>query len=289
MSSTDAMGESRLVEDEAEGSLDARFVDDPADGAAGLAESLGDGPDDDFGDEELDPGEADGDDDVIDVELVVLDMAGTTVLDDGLVERAFARAAREAGIGKSDQGRDAALAFVRTTMGQSKIDVFRELADDEEQAQRANAAFESAYAAFVESEGIEAVPGAEEAILRLRDAGVKVVLTTGFAKATQQKIIDALGWADVVDAYLAPSDAGRGRPYPDLPLTALLRMEASSVASMVVVGDTVSDIECGIAAGAALVVGVLTGAHDEDALTEAGADAVLPSVVFLPELLGLDD
>ena len=83
------------------------------------------------------------------------------------------------------------------------------------------------------------------------------------------------------------ADAGRGRPYPDLPLTALLRTETNAVEAMVVVGDTVSDIESGVAAGAGLVVGVLTGAHDRDALEAAGADAVLESIADLPGLLGL--
>jgi phosphonatase-like hydrolase len=269
--------EDELDDDEPDDELDDDEADDELD-------------DDEAEDDQLDPGEGDGDeDDVIEIELVVLDMAGTTVLDEGLVERAFARAADEAGIGETPEDRAAALDYVRATMGQSKIEVFRELAEDEEQAQHANAAFESAYSEFVEIEGIAPVPGAEDTIGRLRDAGLKVVLTTGFAKATQEKIIAALGWADLVDGYLAPSDAGRGRPYPDLPLTALLRTGASSVSSMVVVGDTASDIESGLAAGAALVVGVLTGAHDEQTLTDAGADVVLPSVALIPELLGLDD
>ena len=83
------------------------------------------------------------------------------------------------------------------------------------------------------------------------------------------------------------ADAGRGRPHPDLPLTALLRTETTSVDAMIVVGDTASDMQSGCRAGAGLVVGVLTGAHDEEQLTDAGAEEVLDSIVELPELLGL--
>ena len=234
-------------------------------------------------------GDEDEFDEEVEIELVVLDLAGTTVVDDGLVERAFARAAEAAGIGESLEDRDDALAYVRETMGQSKIEVFRALSVDEDQAQHANAAFESAYAEFVETEGVEAVPGAQDVIRRLRESGLKVALTTGFARATQDAIIDALGWRDAVDVILSPADAGRGRPYPDLPLTALLRTGATSVGAMVVVGDTASDIASGLAAGAGLVVGVLTGAHDEATLNEAGADAVIESIADLPELLGFDD
>lgn len=223
----------------------------------------------------------------VDVELVVFDMAGTTVRDDGLVERAFALAADRTGITSSDEQREEALDYVRETMGQSKIEVFRALTGDEDAAVRANEAFEAAYSELVASVGVEAIPGAVEVMRELREGGVKVVLTTGFSRVTLDALLDALDWHDVADLTLSPADAGRGRPFPDLPLTALLRSGSTSVGSMVVVGDTASDMLSGVNSGAGLVVGVLSGAHDEDALEQAGADAVITSVADLPELLGL--
>ena len=60
------------------------------------------------------------------------------------------------------------------------------------------------------------------------------------------------------------------------------------MASVVVVGDPTSDVAAGRPAGAGLVVGVLTGAHDPVALVAAGADAVIDDVSALPALLGID-
>ena len=233
--------------------------------------------------EEQEPGDAE----LADLELVVLDMAGPTVVDDGRGARAVERAAAAAGFAETPDELVRALDYVRETMGQSKITVFRALTGDEDQAQHANAVFESAYAELAADEGLRAVPGAERLIRRLREDGVKVVLTTGFSRATQDAVLDALGWRDIADLTLSPADAGRGRPFPDLPLTALLRTGGTSVDGMVVVGDTASDIASGLAAGAGLVVGVLTGAHDEESLTDAGADAVVESVAALPLLRGL--
>lgn len=45
----------------------------------------------------------------------------------------------------------------------------------------------------------------------------------------------------------------------------------------------------GVRAGAGVVAGVLTGAHDEDALRGAGATDVLASVADLPALLDRRD
>lgn len=219
------------------------------------------------------------------LELVVLDMAGTTVRDDGVVERAFRAAAERTGVSAQMPWGDA-LDYVRATMGQSKLDVFTHLADgDRAAAARATAAFEDAYADMVSAHGAAEVPGASAAIRELKDAGLSVVLTTGFAPVTRDAILDALGWGSLVDLALSPSDAGRGRPAPDLVLTALLRTRATSVAAVAVVGDTVSDVESGRRAGAGFTAGVLSGAHDRGALESAEPDAVLPDVTSLRGVL----
>lgn len=224
----------------------------------------------------------------LDFDLVVMDMAGTTVRDDGVVESAFAAVAVEHGLAPDEHALRASLEYVRATMGRSKIEVFGHLAGgDAGRAAVLNESFEAAYAAAIESEGVAEVPGAEAAIRSLTGHGMAVVLTTGFAPATRELILERLGWRGIVDDALSPADVGRGRPHPDLPLTALLRVRGRSVGSMVVVGDTISDIMCGCAAGAGLVVGVASGTHCADDLAASGADMVLDSVAELPAMLGL--
>ncbi|MER7231590.1 phosphonatase-like hydrolase [Streptomyces olivaceus] len=222
-----------------------------------------------------------------DIRLVVLDMAGTTVADGGLVERAFDTAARELGVEPGTDDHAAKLAYVRATMGESKISVFRHLFGDEDRARRANAAFERAYGALVDDGLVAPVPGAREAVGELAADGRTVVLTTGFARVTQDAVLDALGWRDLVPLTLCPADAGgRGRPYPDLVLAAFLRTgTADAVRQVAVVGDTSYDVLSGVRAGAGLVAGVRTGAHGDDAFREAGATHVLDSVADLPALL----
>ncbi|MFB7664668.1 phosphonatase-like hydrolase [Kitasatospora sp. NPDC056138] len=220
-----------------------------------------------------------------DIRLVVLDMAGTTVADDGLVEQAFLDAADELGVEAGSERHRQMLDYVRATMGESKISVFRHLFEDEERAQRANVAFEAAYHDLIDAGHCAALPGAAEAIGQLRSGGRSVVLTTGFSRATQDRILSALGWQDIADLTLCPAEAGRGRPYPDLALTALLRTRTDSVRQLAVVGDTGYDMLTGVRAGASVVAGVLTGAHREDRLRADGATHVLGSIAELPALL----
>jgi phosphonatase-like hydrolase len=217
------------------------------------------------------------------IQLAVLDMAGTTVADDGLVEQAFTAAIGAQGIEPGTAQYERMIEHVRATMGESKITVFRALLDREESAQKANKAFEDAYGRLID--GLKPIDGAEDAIRQLQEAGIKVCLTTGFSETTQHRILTALGWQQLADLTLCPAQAGRGRPYPDMVLKALLELRADGVQNVAVAGDTAYDMATGIRAGAGIVAGVLTGAHGKQQLDAAGATHVLESVRDLPGLL----
>lgn len=208
------------------------------------------------------------------ISVACLDMAGTTVSDSGTVMAAFAAAISAQNL--QPRAFNEAMNYARATMGQSKIEVFRHILGDEDTAQRASAVFESSYAQSVSDGKIEPVPGAADLFASCRAAGIKVCLATGFSPATRDAVISALGWGGVIDLAISPADAGRGRPWPDLPLTALMRLHGGSVAELAVVGDTPSDIESGLRAGAGLVVGVLTGDSSREDL------AAVPAVTGLP-------
>ena len=219
------------------------------------------------------------------ITVACLDMAGTTVRDGGTVMKAFTAAITEQNL--SADAYDRAMTAVRSSMGQSKIEVFRRILGDEAAARKANDAFEDHYAAAVRNGAIEPVPGAEDTLMRLRDAGIRVCLATGFSPSTRDAIIDALAWGGLIDLALSPADAGRGRPWPDLPLTALLKLRGGAVSELAVAGDTTSDIESGRRAGAAVVAGVLTGAGSRADLEQAGAPLILDTIAdILPHVTG---
>jgi phosphoglycolate phosphatase len=219
------------------------------------------------------------------IQLAVIDMAGTTVADDGLVVNAFEMAATAVGVPESGEQREQARQYVLDTMGQSKISVFRALFDSEFVAQQANAAFEQAYERLIDEGRAAPIDGAAEAVTRLRQNGIRVALTTGFSGTTQEKLLAALGWQSLADLVLAPGEGVRGRPYPDLILSALIRLEIDGVANVATLGDTSSDIESGLRAGAVITAGTLTGAHDEQRLRAAGATHVVDSVTAFADLI----
>jgi phosphoglycolate phosphatase len=216
-----------------------------------------------------------------DVELVCFDMAGTTMIDDGLVLEAFRRTVDGLGV----VGDQAALAeaHVVETMGQSKIEVFTALFDD--RAATANEMFERHFIEAAQELGVSEIPGAGSTVETLRAVGLKVALTTGFSPETREALIEMLGWSALFDVRVSPGESGRGRPAPDMLLWCALQTRVTAMSSLMVVGDTASDMQAGRRAGARYCVGVLSGTDGERRLVENGADTVVDTVV---DLLGFD-
>ncbi|TDD64966.1 HAD family hydrolase [Jiangella aurantiaca] len=216
-------------------------------------------------------------------ELVVCDMAGTVFGDDGLVGAAFRDGLLAGGVPEGP-ALDAAMETFARNRGRSKIDAFRQILP-EESARRANTAFERRYEELVDIHGVTAFPDVGPFFGRLRDAGVRVALTTGFAVSTREVLLDVLGWRDAVDVALSPSDAGRGRPYPDMILTAALKLQVTDMHGVAVVGDTRSDLVAGWRSGAGVVAGVTSGADDRATLQAAPHTHILESVIDIEPLI----
>jgi phosphonatase-like hydrolase len=214
------------------------------------------------------------------LELVCFDMAGTTMIDSGLVLEAFRRTIDELGVA----GEEALKAeqYVVATMGQSKIEVFTSLF--ESRGVIANEAFERHFVEAAHEFGVREIPGVRRVVTELRRLGFEVALTTGFSASTREALVHELGWSDLFRVRVSPQDAGRGRPAPDMLLHCLILLEGFATGSLVVVGDTASDMQAGKRAGAGLCVGVLTGTDAKARLVENGADHVIDSVADLMQL-----
>ncbi|GIH93772.1 HAD-IA family hydrolase [Planobispora siamensis] len=224
------------------------------------------------------------------IKLACLDLAGTTIGDVAMVERAFAEAIATQGIVPGTGAYARAMVHVHRSRGCPKIDVFRGIfPDNEAQAQAANLTFERSYEGAIERSGLLPLPGTVEALDKLRSADVKVCLITGFSRSTLGRVLSALSWSDKIDLALCPEDAGRGRPMPDMILTAVLRLGIEDVRHVAVAGDSESDMLCGRRAGASVVAGVLTGVHSRDRLLNGGATHIIDSIADFPGLvLGSD-
>ena len=216
------------------------------------------------------------------IELVVFDMAGTTVQDDGQVPEAFTAALAEYGVAVSPEA-------IRGLRGASKREAIIGLlpagAARAEQAKRVYASFRDHLARRYADTARE-VPGAGDVFAYLRGRGIRVALNTGFDRDTTQMLLAALGWAaHTVDAIVCGDEVPQGRPAPYLIFRCMEATGAVSVGRVANVGDTALDLRAGHNAGVRFNVGVLSGAHGRDLLAAEPHTHLIASVANLPTLL----
>lgn len=219
------------------------------------------------------------------ISWVSFDVAGTVIQDDGVVissfRTAFSKSEPELWSHKSEELTQYAI----KTMGQSKIEVFAAMLGTKERAERAVASFEDAYVEYVMKHGVLPIPGAEETFNYLRGKKILISLTTGFSRKTLQVILRALNWEELFDYSITPQEAGAGRPSPLMLEKSQRALEIHNKSTVVVVGDTIADMQAAHFFGAGMAIGVLTGTHGESELRDAGATFVVKSIADLETLI----
>ncbi len=224
------------------------------------------------------------------MKLVVFDMAGTTVDERNVVYEVMTASLVAAGVEVELE------AVVAVGAGQEKRSALaRILAAHEGQAPDAGRVdrifrdFERRLDAAYEVLAVKGLPGAEAVFGALRDAGVKVVLNTGYARRVAEGLIARLGWrvGAEIHGLVAADDVGRSRPDPAMIQRAMATFGVTDAREVAKVGDTVADILEGRNAGCGLSIGVTTGAQTREALAAAAPDAIVDRLVDILALVGV--
>jgi len=224
----------------------------------------------------------------VNIDLVVFDMAGTTVHDGDAVHACLQAALSSAGV-KVDRD------DVNAVMGLAKPAAIRSLLELRSgygpiAAERVSSVHEDflgrMLAHYRLDPGIRETAGATRVFRELRARGIKVALDTGFSRRVVDAILERLCWGhDVVDATVASDEVARGRPFPDLVYRAMVLTGVSDPRHVAKVGDTPADLEEGQAAGCGLVVGVTDGSHTRNELLRWPHTHLIDNVGQFPALL----
>ena len=133
------------------------------------------------------------------------------------------------------------------------------------------------------AETAEATPGAEEFLRACRATGRTVALVSNNSTAAVAQYLSREGWADLVRIVEGrdPSDPQLMKPHPSVLLRTLRNLNAPAE-SAVIVGDSITDIEAGLAADV-WTIGYANKAAKDEAMRDAGADVVLDSMAELTQ------
>jgi phosphonatase-like hydrolase len=222
-------------------------------------------------------------------ELVIFDLAGTTVKDNQDVHRVL-----QSALAKQDIA--ITLEDANTVMGIPKPVAIRILLErklpsattiTEDWISQIHEQFVMEMIRFYEEDvSVGEKEGVSETFKELKRMGIKVAVDTGFDRPITTSLLNRLGWIrnGLIDASVTSDEVNRGRPYADLILEAMKRTGVKEAAHVVKVGDTASDIQEGIAARCGMVVGITSGAFTAEALRKENPTHLIETI---PQILPL--
>lgn len=219
------------------------------------------------------------------VSLVCCDLA-SIVIDGSVVERAFAEAMATQGIVVGTEAYVRSMVRFDRARGRPPADVMREFFDtDESRAQAASLAFDRSFRAAAERFGLTAPAETVAALGKIAGVGARLCLLSVLSHTAAGAIVDRLRQQGLADLVLGADDVPRGFPWPDLVLTAMLRLGTGDVHEVAMVSATENGLLAGYRAGARLVIGVSEDPRRLAALRQAGATHVIDNIAALPDLI----
>ncbi|MFM7591989.1 MAG: HAD family hydrolase [Isosphaeraceae bacterium] len=223
-------------------------------------------------------------------QLVIFDIAGTTVVDGGEVLRCFSEAFAEEGISVPPDA-------VNAVMGLPKILAIKDLLAKYAPTRREPGLADLLHDDFEQrmidfytyNPHIAVYPGVLALIRQLREMGVAVAVNTGFPRSILGALLDRLQWSDghTLDASMASDESPRGRPYPDMVLAIMKRLGLNDPGQVAKVGDTPSDIGEGKSAGCGWVIGITHGSHTRQQLEACQPTHLVNNMAELGKIWGI--
>src|SRR5262245_60196202 len=151
------------------------------------------------------------------VELVVFDMAGTTVEDHGNVATCFLNAFTKEKIELPPLEINKVMGFRKKDAIGILLRKFHQVNGNEEQlTKKIHASFTKSMIKYYHSSStLKPLPYAEVIFEYLKEKGIRVALNTGFTKPISAAILERLHWNEnIVDAVISSDEVENGRPDP---------------------------------------------------------------------------
>ena len=128
------------------------------------------------------------------------------------------------------------------------------------------------------------IPDTTEIFHWLKSRGIKIAVGSGFPHDVVLALVEKLGWKNLVQYVSSAEQEGHSRPHPSLIHSAMKYCSVTENRNVLKVGDTVMDIEEGKNAGC-WTVAVLTGTQTESTLKQSNPDYIINSVADLSQVL----
>lgn len=168
-------------------------------------------------------------------------------------------------------------------IGLPLVDMYRRLSDlDEAGIQTIAQLYHNHFNDFVE-EGVQSFPHVKETLRTLYEKGYILAIATSRGRDSLSMLLDILELSPYISIKMADEDVINKKPAPEMVLK-ILEQTSTPPSEVLVVGDTVYDIEMGQRAGCQ-TCGVSYGNNTREQLLAQGADSVIDDMAELIPLL----
>ncbi|MEI7733821.1 MAG: HAD hydrolase-like protein [Ferruginibacter sp.] len=224
------------------------------------------------------------------IQLVVFDIAGTTVKENGTIAEAFKYALHQFGYTIPFNEITSVMGYKKSVAIGLLLEKFypAELKNNPDHIEGIHAVFIDIMVSFYENDtALQPMHNAEYVFSQLQSHNIKVALNTGFSKKITDTILKRFGWnrTNLIDFVISSDEVKNGRPSPEMIQTIMQATGITDPAFVAKVGDTEVDILEGRNAGCGLVVGISTGAYTRNQLIGFTPDAVIDDISELPLIL----
>ncbi|PVV54133.1 HAD-IA family hydrolase [Chryseobacterium sp. HMWF035] len=212
------------------------------------------------------------------IELLVLDMAGTTIDEDNVVYKTLMTAV-------NDYGYEVSLEKVLLSCaGMEKLEaissLLKEIGGNEADALAIFENFSDQLKEAYQNLEVKPIHGVENFLLKMRSQNKKIVLNTGYTSEIARQLLDKLGWKENAhyDALITADDVSESRPSPEMIILAMKKFNINEPEKVLKAGDSVIDIEEGKNAGCGLTIAVLSGAQSKFELEKSNPDYIFNTI-----------
>lgn len=226
------------------------------------------------------------------IELIVFDLAGTTVKDNNDVHKVLKHSLSIHGVEITVEDANEVMGIPKPVAIEYLLNKYHTNACDitKEWISEIHDTFVDQMIDFYErDESVGEKEGVSNMFKKLKWNNIKVVVDTGFDRPVAASLLKRLGWIEgnLIDASVTSDEVVRGRPYPDLIFRAMELADVTDVRKVAKVGDTVSDLREGTSAGCGMVIGVTSGAFSEEDLRKEDHTHLVENVPEILEILNI--
>jgi phosphonatase-like hydrolase len=226
-------------------------------------------------------------------QLIIFDLAGTTVKDNRDVHRVLQLALAEHGVEISLNDANEVMGIPKPVAIESLL-IKRHLGRkpiSESWILEIHELFVAKMKEFyLNDPQVRENDGVSETFAQLKSKGIKVVVDTGFDRPITTPLLMRMGWVEkgLLDFSVTSDEVPRGRPYPDMIHKAMSKFGITDTKMVAKIGDTPSDMMEGTSAKCGWVIGITSGAFSRDQLVKERHTHLVDTIPQVLQVLNLE-